>query len=219
MMVELRQVESLCDEGQRIRPEREQCAGERKGVEPRRCRPVQVVDAAHLLDHGPVEGCVVRDERVLADEGHHLRVELLPARSIRDRGRGDAVDAHVPGRELVMALRGNDERGHLLDDLAVTDSREADGAERGTRGVRCLDVDGGEVESTGRSGGHGAEPRIRCRHSTVGLTVLAPAPSMAESAGAGHGGWALPSAGGSPCCQKSTCIMGILYVGLARTPG
>src|SRR5699024_9575858 len=70
--------------------------------------------------------------------------------------------------------------GHLLDDLAVTDSREADGAERGTRGVRCLDVDSGEVESTGRSGGHGAEPRIRCRHSTVGLTVLAPAPSMTE---------------------------------------
>src|SRR5699024_3324185 len=134
--------------------------------------PVQVVDAAHLLDHGPVEGRVVRDERVLADEGHHLRVELLPARSSRDRGRGDAVDAHVPGRELVMTLRGSDERGHLLDDLAVTDSREADGAERGTRGVRGLDVDSGEVESTGRSGGHGAEPRIRCRHSTVGLTVL-----------------------------------------------
>jgi hypothetical protein len=73
------------------------------------------------------------DERVLADEGHHLRVELLPARSTRDRGSGDAVDVHVAGRELVMALRRSDERGHLLDDLAVTDSCEADSAEGGTR--------------------------------------------------------------------------------------
>ena len=98
-----------------------------------------------LGDHAHVEAGVVGDEHVVAGELAQRGEVLGPAGGIRHHLRRDAVDAHVPLREVVVRERRPDVPVHAVDDAPVAHLHQPDRAGRGARGVGGLEVDRGEV--------------------------------------------------------------------------
>jgi hypothetical protein len=87
-------------------------------------------------------GVVGNDEGVLDAGEDFLLVEGVEADGILDHGGGDAVDQDVEVIEVVVADVGADEPVFLLDDLAVFDDDEADGADAAVPAVSGLKVQG-----------------------------------------------------------------------------
>lgn len=67
-------------------------------------------------EHRRVEGCVVPDDDVVGDERAKRTVNVRPLRRRRD---SDAMNADVPGLEVIESLCWADEGEVLVDHLAV----------------------------------------------------------------------------------------------------
>lgn len=101
---------------------------------------------AGRTDDAHVEAGVVRDEHVLAREGRQVGELLDPGRGRVHVVLADAVNPRVPLEEVVEAHRRADQPAGPIDDAAVADLHEPDGAGGGSVRVGGLEVDGGEVD-------------------------------------------------------------------------
>src|SRR5690606_20203166 len=74
-------------------------------------------------------------------------IELLrPGRRGGDVLRVDAVDLDVPLLELVVACGRSDQPPGSGDHFTASNAHEPDGAGRRGAGVRCFEVDRGEIQ-------------------------------------------------------------------------
>ena len=103
------------------------------------------VEFEDVPEGGHVEGGIVGDDEGVLDAGEDfLRVEGVEADGVADHGGGDAVKEDVEVVEIIVADVGADQPVFALDDVAVLDDDEADGADAAAEAVGGLKVQGGE---------------------------------------------------------------------------
>jgi len=141
-----------------------------------------VWDAVELEDvpeGGHVEGGVVGNDEGVLDAGEDFfGVEGVEADGVADHAGLDAVDQDVEVVEVIVADVGADEPVFALDDLAVFDDDEADGADAAVPAVGGLKVQGGESHGGSfRGGGRGCGGGVR-EAARFSHAIIADAPSL-----------------------------------------
>ena len=114
------------------------------------------VELKDVPEGGHVEGGVVGNDEGVMDAGEDFfGVEGVEADGVADHAGLDAVDQDVEVVEIVIADVGADEPVFALDDLAVFNDDEADGADAAVPAVGGLKVQGGESHGSSFRGGGG----------------------------------------------------------------
>ncbi|MEY3846871.1 MAG: hypothetical protein RJA66_1138, partial [Actinomycetota bacterium] len=117
---------------------------QRAGVVQLRQRPLDQFGA--LTQHAHVERRVVRDHRVVTNEGKDECQRLMHLRRAIHVTRANAMNADVSLVEPVVRVRRLNQCGHRLLDLPVAHAHQADSARAGRRTVRGFEVDCNKVE-------------------------------------------------------------------------